>query len=223
MVGEATPGYMAHPKTPSRIVESGVGDQFIFLLRDPVERAFSQYHYDIQRGVRDPIRSFSEVIRDPNEKIAEPAQNHVGLLEMGKYVDHLKRYEKYFGREQLLPILFGDYVQHRDSTLRWICHFLKVEPLSPTPTEEEKNSTAYPRNLFLFSALKNTWSVLDRRMKPIAELFSPVRDIIRSSLLSSSQERPSMKESDKQHLRAFYESSNTELAEYLDRDLSHWT
>ena len=93
-VGEATPGYMAHPESPRRIAESlEVEPQFLFLLRDPVERAFSHYHFDLQRGARDPSRSFSEVIRDPDEQSADSSQNHVGLVELGCYLQHLVAFQ----------------------------------------------------------------------------------------------------------------------------------
>ncbi|WP_251965670.1 sulfotransferase domain-containing protein [Salinibacter ruber] len=220
-VGEATPGYMAHPEAASRIDESGISAQFIFLLRDPAERAYSQFYFDIQRGVRDPSRSFSEVIRDPEEKTAHPDQNYVGLLEVGKYIDHLKRYERHFGRAQLLPLLFCDYVDKQAYVLQQIFDFLSIKQMSVTPSGR-RNSTEYPVNPTLFSGLKKTWVLLQEIARPVAERLSPVRDRVRSFLLSSSQERPSMEEADRAYLRDFYADSNAALREYLDRDLSHW-
>jgi hypothetical protein len=155
VIGDATPGYMAHPESPRRIAES-LRDrnlQFLFLLRDPIERAFSHYHYDIQRGARDPSRPFSEVIRDPHEQSADPAQNHVGLLEMGRYLRHLKRYEQCFGRDQLHPILFTDYVNRREKTLSRVFETLGLSSI-PIEEFEQRNSTRYPVNTSLFAFLK---------------------------------------------------------------------
>jgi hypothetical protein len=222
-IGEATPGYMAHPESPRRIAESlEVEPQFLFLLRDPVERAFSHYHFDLQRGARDPSRSFSEVIRDPDEQSADPSQNHVGLVELGCYLQHLKRYEQYFGRDRLHPILFADYVNRREETLNHIYKVLGLSP-APIPDSENQNPTKYPINRSLFSGLKRAWARVERMLGPTAEMLNPLRDAVRRNLLSASQDRPSMNPADRAFLRDFYADTNASLTEYLGRDLSHWT
>ena len=222
-VGEATPGYMAHPESPFRIAESlGTDLQFLFLLRDPVERAFSHYHYDIQRGARNPLRSFSEVIRDSYEQKADSSQNHVGLLEAGRYVGHLKRYEQYFGREALTPVLFSEYINSRTETLGRIFEALGLSP-TPIPESERQNATQYPLSSSLFSVLKRAWRTAEQSLGPVVEYFDPLRDVVRQSLLTSARDRPSMKAADRSYLRDFYADANASLAEYLGRSLSHWT
>jgi hypothetical protein len=161
------------------------------------------------------------VIRDPDEQSADPSQNYVGLLELGCYLRHLKRYEQYFGRDRLHPILFADYVDRREQTLH---HIYKVLGLSPTPVpdSEQQNPTKYPVNVSLFAALKRTWAVAERTLGPVAEALGPVRDIVRQNLLSTSQDRPTMNTDDRVFLREFYADANASLAEYLGRDLLHW-
>jgi hypothetical protein len=223
IIGEATPGYMAHPESPFRIADSlGAELQFLFLLRDPVERAFSHYHYDIQRGVRSPSRTFSEVIRDPYEQTADPAQNHVGLVEAGRYICHLKRYEQCFGREPLTPVLFSEYTNKRTETLGRIFEALSLAP-TPIPESGLQNATQYPLSSSLFSVLKCTWRTAEQALGPVVEYLDPVRDVVRQSLLTSDRDRPSMKAADRSYLRDFYAEANASLAEYLDRSLSHWT
>lgn len=224
LVGEATPGYMSHPDSPFRIAERlEAHPQFLFLLRDPVERAFSSYHYDIQRGARDPARSFSEVIRDPYEQKADPSQNHVGLLEAGRYICHLKRYEQCFGCEQLHTVLFSEFINSRRETLRRIFQGLGLSPF-PIPDSERKNATQYPLSTSLFTALKRAWKITEQALgPPVAQYVKPLRDTVRQNLLSSGREPPSMTASDREYLHDFYADANASLAEYLDRSLSHWT
>jgi hypothetical protein len=222
VIGEATPGYMAHPESPRRISESlGENRDFLFLLRDPIDRAFSQFHYEIQRGVRDASRSFSDVIRDPVAQSVDPSQNHVGLLEMGRYSAHLKRYERYFDRERLHPILFRDYFDNREDTLKRICGILGLSPYS-IPESDPRNPTEYPVNASLFAFLQDAWSVTEKILGPAAAVFGSVRDIARQSLLSSSRSRPEMKRRDRLYLQDYYADANAELLEYVDSDLSHW-
>ena len=222
IIGEATPGYMAHPDSAQRIVESlGTNCQFLFLLRNPIDRAFSQFHYDVQRGVREASQSFSDVIRDPVEQSSDPSRNHVGLLENGRYIVHLKRYERYFSRKQLHPILFGDYTKKREDTLRKIFDILG---LSPVPIRKQKlhNRTQYPVSPSLFTFLQQAWSVTERLLGSAAEMLGSFRDVTRKILLSASQERPSMSSTDRLYLQDFYADVNADLSEYIGRDLSHW-
>jgi hypothetical protein len=218
---------MAHPESPFRIAESlGTDLQFLFLLRDPVERAFSHYHYDIQRGARNPSRSFSEVIRDSYEQKADSSQNHVGLLEAGRYVGHLKRYEQYFGpvfrARSVDPYPLFEYINSPTETLGRIFESLGLSP-TPIPESERQNATQYPVSSSLFSVLKRTWRTAEKALGPVVGCLDPVRDVVRQSLLTSARDRPSIKAADRSYLRDFYAEANASLAEYLDRSLSHWT
>lgn len=48
--GEASPYYMYHPAAPERIATTLPEVKLIAVLRDPVERAWSQYRYEVSRG-----------------------------------------------------------------------------------------------------------------------------------------------------------------------------
>ena len=51
-IGEVTPSYCYYPKTPKRIFEQfGPDIKFIFILRNPVQRAVSLYNMMVSRGV----------------------------------------------------------------------------------------------------------------------------------------------------------------------------
>jgi len=228
IVGEATPGYMAHPDSPRRIAEClGKKDlQFFFLLRDPIERVLSHYYYDVQRGVRNPSRSFSETIRDPEEQSVDPSRNHVGLLEMGRYVRHLKRYEKYFGQNQIHPIFFRDYINDRTKTLGRIFDILGLtfdaEIQKLIQKGAHQNSTRYPVNPTLFAIMKRAWAVAGRMLGPLTKVLTPVRDTIRQNLLSESGEGVAVVDADRSFLRDFYAQPNSMLAGYLDCSIEHW-
>jgi hypothetical protein len=48
-VGEFTPIYFYHPLVPARVRNSlGSDVKFIVMVRDPVERAFSQYQHNVR-------------------------------------------------------------------------------------------------------------------------------------------------------------------------------
>jgi len=55
------------------------------------------------------------------------------------------------------------------------------------------------------------------------ERTAQLRGMVNRSLYSNRQEKPAMKPEDRAYLQDFYREPNARLAEYLDRDLSHWT
>ena len=59
-VGEASPGYICHPDVPARIHAMVPDARLIVTLRNPIERAYSQY-WDNRRRLAEPL-TFEEVM-----------------------------------------------------------------------------------------------------------------------------------------------------------------
>jgi len=98
--GESSPGNMIHPNAARRIAEHRPDARLIFILRDPVERAYSQHLYSVMLGTKASSTSFSELIR------RERSEWGRRVLELGQYYNQLLRFEKHFPRDQLWVGLF---------------------------------------------------------------------------------------------------------------------
>jgi len=68
ITGEATPYYIFHPHAPYRIKEHMPDAKIIVLLRNPVDRAYSHYHYAVERYGE--TLSFEEALDIENERLA---------------------------------------------------------------------------------------------------------------------------------------------------------
>ena len=66
--GEATPEYIFHPHAVARIKADLPEVKLIVLLRNPVERAYSQYWHEVRLGY-EPL-SFEEAIAREPERLA---------------------------------------------------------------------------------------------------------------------------------------------------------
>jgi Sulfotransferase domain len=119
VVGEASPGYLFHPLAPERVRRTVPDASLIVLLRDPVDRALSQYHHEVALG-REPL-SFEEAIEAEPERtrgeeermIREPGYfSHAwwdhAYLARGRYAEQLERWLAAFPREQLLVVSSAD-------------------------------------------------------------------------------------------------------------------
>jgi hypothetical protein len=139
LVGEASPSYLFHPLAPER-VRSLVSDaKLIALLRNPVDRAYSQYQHEVALG-REPL-SFEDAVAAEDERtrgeverlVADPRAfsrawwDHT-YVARGRYAEQLERWLAVFPREQLLVIATEELGERPAETYGSTLRFLGAEP-----------------------------------------------------------------------------------------------
>ena len=115
VTGEASPYYMVHPLAPARAYAHNPQLKIIAILRDPVERAHSQYQHERANGHEQ--LGFDEAIDAEAERLAgcdarlrrAPHyycynHHHFSYLDRGRYGHHLSRWLAHFPAEQLLVL-----------------------------------------------------------------------------------------------------------------------
>ena len=127
--GEITPYYLFHHKAPERIKKLTPKVKLIALLRDPVERAVSQYYHSVNLGfenlcIEDALSKEEIRIKSGNQF---SHQKH-SYVSRSKYIEQLERYENLFKNEQILVIKSEQLFNDQDMTLRKIFNFLGVDP-----------------------------------------------------------------------------------------------
>ena len=108
LIGEITADYIFYNYVPERILKDlGKDVKLILMLRNPVDRAYSEYLFNVRRGYLNT--SFEEVIE--NEKKFDPDKfenrNCVPIYR-SKYSVHIKKFLKYFDSNNIHYILFED-------------------------------------------------------------------------------------------------------------------
>jgi hypothetical protein len=112
-IGEVSPQYIYCEECPRRISETLPGVRLILMLRHPVDRAYSQYGFLLQR--RNFQGSFQEFLA------SRPT-----ALEYGYYSRYAKRFLEYFSRSDLLPIVSEEAFADVPATCRQLAAFLDV-------------------------------------------------------------------------------------------------
>lgn len=222
--GEASIRYMRDPAVPGRLARHLPEARLLFVLRNPIERAWSHYWFRLGKredeGMPYTGPSFGEVIRDP----ADP----VHTVEWGYYCDHLKRFEAHFARKHMLVLLTEDLRERPSESMRRVFEFLGVDPNVELPALARHNVTAYPASYGLYRGLRAVYRPLERglralRLGGLVDAAEGLRVAVRGRALRHSRTRaPRMKPEDREYLCAIYREPNRALAEYLGRDLSHW-
>ncbi len=137
LTGEGTPYYILYPHAPRRTFEIVPHVKLIALLRNPVERAHSQYWIEVKAGFE--TLSFEEAIRTEHERIAGELEKmqqdehyyshsfrHFSYLTRGIYVDQLQNWLRYYPREQLLVLKSEDLYSNPAETMQKTLKFLGV-------------------------------------------------------------------------------------------------
>ncbi len=218
-IGDGTVWTMKCPTALQRIAQHVPNALFLYIMRNPIDRAFSEYQYYLMRGVWKPEITFSEVIRTH----LKPQQ----ILGEGRYYDHLVYFEELFDRSQVLPIFYEDLSKKRDETLKQIFDFLDVASDFVPQDTKRHNVTAVPRNIGLYALVHRSVRPIKNALEStgvgwIKESSRKIRGAVRSQFFTQ-EVRPEMKPEDREYLREYYAEPNRQLAEYTGRDLSHWT
>lgn len=141
LCGEASPGYLVHPRAPERIARWLPGVKLLLTVRDPIARAYSQY-WDSRRwlGVDVP---FEALARPPLPAVYHPGQP--GFISRGTYAIYLERYQALFAPEQICVLRFDTLRRDPAAFFRAAFSFLGVEPGFDCP---EMHTAQNPRSVF---------------------------------------------------------------------------
>ena len=126
--GEATPAYLYCRDAAARIWQYNPAMKIIIILRNPVERAFSHWNMEINRGAES--LGFEEAILDEEERCREalPLQHYVySYLDRGFYSSQIREYWRCFGKKQVLVLKYDDLRENLALVLKKLFDFLQVD------------------------------------------------------------------------------------------------
>ena len=125
-LGEKSTSYYEMPIVAKRIKNCIPKAKFIFIMRNPVQRALSNYRFSKQNGFES--RSLNEVFIQeldvPKNGNISTSVDPFDYLGRGEYMKHIKSYTDLFGMDSLLPIVFEDLIGNNELEPIW--EFLKL-------------------------------------------------------------------------------------------------
>ena len=131
---EASPLYLYHPKVPARLHILLPQARLIVLLRDPVERALSQYFFSQRRGHEPlPLLQALQAEEQRLQDAPEVSFYHHSYKTRGHYAEQLQRYLTLFPREQLLILPSERWFSDPQGVLQEVCAFVGVPPFAASP------------------------------------------------------------------------------------------
>ncbi|MBA2528991.1 MAG: sulfotransferase [Euzebyales bacterium] len=115
--GESSPGYTSpsHPGVARRMAALIPDTRLVYLVRDPVERAISQYRHHRRDGTE--TRTLEQALLDPDSQ----------YVSRGRYHERVAAFLAHFGRERITIVSTEELLTERRTTLRSIARFVGVD------------------------------------------------------------------------------------------------
>lgn len=193
--GEFTPRYMISPMALRRIALNVRDVKVIGILRDPVERAFSQYNYFKYNKRKEPCPDFESALT---------GQFHEDYIVKSTYTPLVKNVFDTFPADNIKLLIYDDISARPREVIKQLFGFLGVDDtFNPASLDQFVN--------YAFSAEKREDDVNDKD-----QLLQQI-----SSGSERSQNELSHEVRMRVYERYFTEDIN-ELEQLLDRDLSAW-
>jgi hypothetical protein len=225
--GEASTCYSRWPvysKVPERIHTYSPKMRFIYLVRDPADRAYSHYRHGMLKN-EFCFTSFQDAM-DNNQEI----------LCASRYMAQINQYLEYFPRDRFLFIRFEDL--NNDNVIRDLFQFLSLDDIEFKITRNIASNTAgygvvkeeIVRNLRKIKNASSLGKVLDFCLseKKRRYLLGKVADLSTNSIIGKKMiqnKRESIQSMTEQERQGIYKScaqDTREFQEFSRLDLSGW-
>ena len=217
-IGEASPSYLYRPEAPSRIRHYIPEAKLIAILRDPAERAYSQYCFACLAG-REPL-SFVQALRAEEERIQNGYDWLYHYKNFGFYYTQLKRYYEIFERDQLRVYLYDDLKDNPIGVVQDIFRYLGGDDTFIPDNSWRFNPGGIPKNAALHRFLKQP-----SKVKSVAKSLLPDRQARQAwerVLSLNLTEAPPMPQEVRRELVEKFRQDILNLQDLLERDLSGW-
>jgi hypothetical protein len=215
LVGEVSPEYLKNPRCAERLALSYPGIRLVAILRDPAERAFSDYLMYRRDGL-EPEESFARAL-DLQDERREAGLATGQYLVTGLYGAQLSLYYDRFPAEQILVLRQDELASDRRAAMGRLAAFLDVDPAGFEQAPTESNRSGVPT-----SALSRLLYGARRRLLFARSLVPERVKRVLDARLQRTLERPELGPADRERLAAYYAADIALTEQLTGLDLSAW-
>lgn len=226
---EASPGYLGEAAQVAPRIHALIPDvKLLFILREPMDRFLSSYHFHHARlnlPAELDLHDYLGLCMDYVEGRGAPATGPVldewflKVLPFGRYASYLQHFFTLFPREQIRVAFLDDL---RASPARFMC---ELSDFIGIDTDFWNTADFAPRNV-TFSARRRWLHRIAIRTNDGLESFLRPRPALKAQLLGlygrlngAQDDERRLSASDRQSLERFYAPANRELATLLATQL----
>ena len=192
--------------------------KIIIVLRNPVDRAYSQYLWRVRDG-REEL-TFEEAIEQEVERMKDNYSFDYFYMDRGKYYEQVKAYLQEFKNVKI--ILYEDLKKNVEHELINICQFLNVDKDFIFVKRTEQNSSFLPKSKLLSKLISLESKTKFRMLNYFPEnVKSTIKEKFRKFNSSNEAIQP-LSDVLRNKLNEFFIEDIQNLEKLIGRDLSIW-
>ncbi|MBD1390549.1 sulfotransferase [Neiella sp. HB171785] len=144
VIGDASVRHLYYPEAAKRIAKRVPNAKLVAVLREPVSRLYSHYCMNKQYDL-EPL-SLEEALAAEPERMAKGWGWDWHYANVGMYGAQLSTYLQHFEREQMMFVLYDDYLADQHKIISDICRFLDVDDRFEANTSSRGKVPYWPRH-----------------------------------------------------------------------------
>jgi hypothetical protein len=219
--GESTPFYLSDFPAQTRIKALIPSVKLVAILRDPVDRAYSNWTHLWSDGL-EPLGDFMQACADEERRVESGWARFWRYKGLGLYGAQLRHLYALFSRQQVHLLRYKELVDEPQVTLNRICAFLGVAEDVITEVPSENVSTHVSPTL-----LNGVLQTVMRGGAAIGQFFPPqvwrrVSTPLLWALKREERHRPELGAQDRERLVAFFADDIRLLEELTGDSYREW-
>lgn len=211
-IGDISPSYFYFSDVSKKIKDELGSPKIIVLVRNPIEKAFSQYMHLI-RDNRETL-PFYDALMAEGQRIEDGWAALWRYAESSLYTDRIQQYIDTFGKDQVKIIRFDDLTASCYETLEDLFRYLDIDPSFRPDTSQTYNKSGKPRLRFVaeFIARPNVVTSAARNFLP-ETVTTSVKNVLRKL---NTGEKSEMEERSRSYLKNYFRDDVSRLEELLE-------
>ncbi len=209
--GEASTMYTFFPEwqqTHERIFSYNPHVKLIYIMRDPVARVISHYSHNFVRNI---VKGTPEqvVLQDP------------AYVNRSRYAVQLRPYIELFGLDNMLLLIFEEYIANQSATLQKVAEFLGVSPqgFAIEGGTHKHSSVGVP-----YIKRRVVRQITETNVFQSLRTYAPVqlRHAIKARLSGKLQHKPDFPPQLRQSLRLLFQDDIGAVEAWLGQPIASW-
>ncbi|MDT4917318.1 MAG: hypothetical protein QOH89_2018 [Pseudonocardiales bacterium] len=218
---ESTPFYLWDKQSHARIARAAPDAKLIAIIRDPIDRAFSNWTHLRADGL-EPERDFLRACRAEAHRIARGWAPFWRYLELGRYGEQFNSLFRYFDPAQVRVIRYRELVDEPRQTVDELCAFLGVAT-GVLPEPPDANVGRWAPDTTVNSVLRRavrTGAAAGSLVQP--KLWRTAQRPLLASMQRGRAPRPPLRALERAALVPQFADDNALLCDLLGSNYSDW-
>ncbi|MCP5095597.1 MAG: sulfotransferase domain-containing protein [Chloroflexi bacterium] len=211
LLGEASTTYTFLPKYPDTyksLYEYNPDLKLVYIMRHPIERMVSNYTHRILRN-QVKLAPEEALLHDPS------------FINISRYGVQIQPYIELFGRDNILLLVFEEYVADPLECLKQIAGFLQID-FTPFKTIDTKPKQVSVGNMQLkYTAVRKLYQM--NAFQSVRDYIpQSLRQLVRKQVSKEIDQKPTISLETRKLLWRFVEDDVCHIEQLMQRELTIW-